>query len=53
MSDRIVGVCRYCRAPVRQADVDEGTVELVLWTPEGGGLYSHANTACIPKDKVG
>ena len=50
MSERIIGVCRYCRGVVRQADLDDGRVSLVLTTPEGGKLYAHVNASCIPKD---
>jgi hypothetical protein len=53
VSDRIVGVCRYCRAHVTQLDVDEKRVELVLSTPDGGKLYAHVGAPCVPKSEPG
>jgi hypothetical protein len=53
MNDRVVGVCRYCRAPITQLDVDEKRVDLVMSTPDGGKLYVHAKTACVPKSEPG
>ncbi len=45
--DAIVGVCRYCRAPVRASDVAAGHVVVSLSTPEGGKLYAHVDAACL------
>jgi hypothetical protein len=45
--DKIVGICRYCRRPVTDSEVEAGRVVVALQTPEGGNLYEHAGQACV------